>query len=119
MLWHIARTARFVKEKYPETQVLAWHDMLASAMESDIEDYKLTELLQPVLWNYAEDLDIYLPRSTWMILRNFRNVWGSSAWKGADGPARYSTNANHYLKNHESWIKQFTMVYKDFEVVEV
>lgn len=118
MLWHIARTARFVKEKYPETQVLAWHDMLASAMESDIEDYKLTELLQPVLWNYAEDLDIYLPRSTWMILRNFRNVWGSSAWKGADGPARYSTNANHYLKNHESWIKQFTMVYKDFEVVE-
>ncbi|PIC42660.1 hypothetical protein B9Z55_009665 [Caenorhabditis nigoni] len=118
MLWHIARTARFVKEKYAETQVLAWHDMMASAMESDIEDYKLTELVQPVLWNYAEDLDIYLPRSTWMLLRNFGSVWGSSAWKGADGPARYSTNANHYVKNHESWIKQFTMVYKDFNVVE-
>ncbi|CAL2036506.1 unnamed protein product [Caenorhabditis brenneri] len=118
MLWHIARTSRFVKEKYPETQILAWHDMMASAMETDIEDYKLTELLQPVLWNYAEDLDVYLPRSTWMILRSFGSVWGSSAWKGADGPARYSTNANHYLKNHESWVKQFSMVYKDFNVIE-
>uniref|UniRef100_A0A1I7TM51 beta-N-acetylhexosaminidase n=1 Tax=Caenorhabditis tropicalis TaxID=1561998 RepID=A0A1I7TM51_9PELO len=118
MLWHISRTARFVKEKYPDTQVLAWHDMLASAMETDIAEYKLTELLQPVLWNYAEDLDIYLPRSTWMILKSFGSVWGSSAWKGADGPARYATNANHYVKNHESWVKQLSMVYKDFNVVE-
>lgn len=118
MLWHIARTAKFVKETYSGTQVLAWHDMLISAMESDIEDYKLTDLIQPVLWSYAEDLDIYLPRSTWMMLRNFGSVWGSSAWKGADGPARYSTNANHYVKNHESWIKQYTMVYQDFNVFE-
>ncbi|CAI2349761.1 unnamed protein product [Caenorhabditis sp. 36 PRJEB53466] len=118
MLWHMSRTAQLVKDNYPETQVLAWHDMIVSASETDIEDYKLAELVQPVLWNYAEDLDMYLPRSTWMLLRNFGSVWGSSAWKGADGPARYSTHAAHYVKNHESWIKQFSMVYKDFDVVE-
>lgn len=87
-------------------------------METDVDDYGLYDLVQPVLWNYAEDLDMYLPRSTWMILKNFRRVWGSSAWKGADGPARFATHAAHYVKNHESWIKQLTMVYKDFEVVE-
>uniref|UniRef100_A0A8R1I3I3 beta-N-acetylhexosaminidase n=1 Tax=Caenorhabditis japonica TaxID=281687 RepID=A0A8R1I3I3_CAEJA len=118
MLWHIARTAEFVKTKYADAEILAWHDMMASAMESDIEEYRLTELVTPVLWNYAEDLDMYLPRSTWMLLKSFGKVWGSSAWKGADGPARYSTHSMHYVRNHESWIKQFAMVYRDFEVVE-
>ncbi|CAI5446235.1 unnamed protein product [Caenorhabditis angaria] len=118
MLWHIARTAKYVKNTFENVEVLAWHDMLVNGMENDIRDYKLTELIQPVLWNYAEDLDMYLPRTTWMLLRSFKRVWGSSAWKGADGPARYSTHSEHYIKNHESWINQFSMVYQDFEAIE-
>ena len=179
----------FVNSKI-QTTVLAWHDMFAHVLESDLLYYNLTTLLQPVLWSYAEDLDLYLPRSTWASLQvgkniipifthpkfiqfarffsswNFKyrylkilfslklksikttqskfcichiidsnqlhfyklqfclfqpfgHVWGSSAWKGADGPAKFSSNPFHYIRNHESWTNQFTAVYEDFEVVEV
>ncbi|PAV73431.1 hypothetical protein WR25_04662 isoform A [Diploscapter pachys] len=117
MLWHMARTAKFIKQTY-NTTVLAWHDMFAHVLESDLLHYNLTTLLQPVLWSYAEDLDLYLPRSTWASLQPFGHVWGSSAWKGADGPAKFNSNPFHYIRNHESWTNQFTAIYEDFEVVE-
>ncbi|CAD6190379.1 unnamed protein product [Caenorhabditis auriculariae] len=118
MIWHIARTASYIKEKHPDVNVMAWHDMMVNGMESDLVEYGLTKLIQPVVWNYAEDLDVYLPRSTWMTLRPFGRVWASSAWKGADGPARYCTNSMHYVRNHESWINQLTSVYQQFDYVE-
>ncbi|GMR44220.1 hypothetical protein PMAYCL1PPCAC_14415, partial [Pristionchus mayeri] len=47
----------------------------------------------------------------------FPRVWGSSAWKGADGPHRFHSNPLHYIRNHESWVGQFSRVWKDFEYV--
>ncbi|CAI4227965.1 unnamed protein product [Auanema sp. JU1783] len=116
-LWHISRTASHIKETH-NTTVLAWHDMFAQAFEADIMRYNLTNLLEPVLWSYAEDLDMYLPYSTWNSLKPFNKVWGSSAWKGADGPARYNSNPIHYIKNHQSWTTQFTRVYKEFSSIQ-
>ncbi|CAB3402375.1 unnamed protein product [Caenorhabditis bovis] len=118
MLWHMSRTANFIKKNYNDVTVLAWHDMLVNAMEPDLDEYGVVNLIQPVLWNYAEDLDLYLPRSTWSVLKNFGNIWASSAWKGADGPARYATHSEHYIKNHESWVTQLNTFYKDFEAIE-
>ena len=88
-------------------------------MEDDLVSYKLPSLLQPVLWSYAEDLDMYLPISTWWALKPFRHIWGASVYKGADGPQQHASNPLHYIRNHESWVKQFDRVYKDFEKVEV
>lgn len=53
------------------------------------------------------------------LFQPFGHVWGSSAWKGADGPAKFNSNPFHYIRNHESWTNQFTAIYEDFEVVEV
>lgn len=63
----------FVNSKI-QTTVLAWHDMFAHVLESDLLYYNLTTLLQPVLWSYAEDLDLYLPRSTWASLQVGKNI---------------------------------------------
>lgn len=52
-----------------QTTVLAWHDMFGHAMEFDLAAYHMTEVLEPVLWSYAEDLDLYLPKSTWLSLK--------------------------------------------------
>lgn len=38
--------------------------MFANMPEDDLKYYQLTTLLQPVLWSYAEDLDMYLPITT-------------------------------------------------------
>uniref|UniRef100_A0A0K0F8M9 beta-N-acetylhexosaminidase n=1 Tax=Strongyloides venezuelensis TaxID=75913 RepID=A0A0K0F8M9_STRVS len=114
MLWHIKRVAEYVKSKF-DVSVLIWHDMLIQVPEEFLKQFKLTELVEPVLWSYAENLDYYLPFQTWLALKPFKKVWGASAYKGADGPQRYTTNAEHYIKNHESWIKQMTNVYKHFD----
>ncbi|KHJ84683.1 hypothetical protein OESDEN_15600 [Oesophagostomum dentatum] len=117
MLWHISRTARYIKTTY-STTVLAWHDMFGHAMDFDLAAYHMTEVLEPVLWSYAEDLDLYLPKSTWLSLKPFRRVWASSAWKGADGPARFNSNPIHYIRNHEAWIEQLTRNYNEFDVLQ-
>uniref|UniRef100_A0A0K0EKQ9 Beta-N-acetylhexosaminidase n=1 Tax=Strongyloides stercoralis TaxID=6248 RepID=A0A0K0EKQ9_STRER len=114
MLWHIKRVAEYVKSQY-NVSVLIWHDMLVQVPEDYLIQFKLTELVEPVLWSYAENLDYYLPFQTWLALKPFKKVWGASAFKGADGPQRYTTNAQHYIRNHESWIKQMTNVYRHFD----
>ncbi|XGW17657.1 hypothetical protein V3C99_002335 [Haemonchus contortus] len=117
MLWHISRVAKYIKDKY-STTVLAWHDMFGHAMEFDLTAYHMTEVLEPVLWSYAEDLDLYLPKTTWLSLKPFRRVWGSSAWKGADGPARFNSNPVHYIRNHEAWVEQLSRNYHEFDVLQ-
>ncbi|VDL65804.1 unnamed protein product [Nippostrongylus brasiliensis] len=117
MLWHISRVAKYIKEKHTTT-VLAWHDMFGHAMEFDLAAYHMTEVLEPVLWSYAEDLDLYLPKTTWLSLKSFRRVWGSSAWKGADGPARFNSNPVHYIRNHEAWVEQLSRNYNEFETLQ-
>jgi len=114
MLWHISRTAEYIKNTHDVT-VLAWHDMFAHVMEHDLISYKMTQVLEPVLWSYAEDLEQYLPFTNWISLKPFKRVWGSSAFKGADGPMRYHSNPMHYIRNHESWIVQMTRAYKEFD----
>ena len=117
ILWHISRTASFVKDKF-SVNVLAWHDHLVQMPERELLEYNLPETLEPVLWSYAEDLDTYLPFSNWISLKPFKNVWGSSAFKGADGPMRFNSNPGHYIRNHESWIEQMTRVYKEFDLFQ-
>ncbi|KAK0417034.1 hypothetical protein QR680_012796 [Steinernema hermaphroditum] len=117
MLWHMARTADYIRKQHNVT-VLAWHDMFGHVMEEDLKFYNMTEVLEPVLWSYAEDLEQYLPYSSWFALKPFKNVWGSSAFKGADGPSRFHSNPIHYIRNHESWVVQMNRVYKEFDVFQ-
>ncbi|KAI1732527.1 glycosyl hydrolase family 20, catalytic domain-containing protein [Ditylenchus destructor] len=114
MLWHISRMANYIKQKYKVT-VLAWHDMFVHVMEEELFLYNMTKLLEPVLWSYAEDLEQYLPHTDWLALKPFKNVWGSSTYKGADGPMRFNSNPIHYIRNHESWTVQMTRVYREFD----
>lgn len=88
-------------------------------MEDDLHAYDLTNVLEPVLWSYAEDLEQYLPFQTWMALKPFKRVWGSSAFKGADGPMRFNSNPIHYIRNHESWVTQMSRVYNEFDYFQV
>uniref|UniRef100_A0AC35TNN1 Beta-N-acetylhexosaminidase n=1 Tax=Rhabditophanes sp. KR3021 TaxID=114890 RepID=A0AC35TNN1_9BILA len=114
MLWHIARTADYVKFRYG-VSVHAWHDMLVQVPPEYLYKFKLDQLIEPIIWSYAEDLEQYLPYQTWLSLKPFKKVWGASAIKGADGPRRYHTNAAHYVKNHISWTKQMTIAYPMFD----
>lgn len=43
--------------------------MLVEVAEEDIRMYKLPDLIEPVLWSYAEDLSQYLSPGTWFALK--------------------------------------------------
>ncbi|CAD5221100.1 unnamed protein product [Bursaphelenchus xylophilus] len=115
MLWHMSRVAKYIKETH-KVDVLAWHDMFAHIIEEDLRTYEMTTLVEPMLWSYAEDLDYFLPFSTWLSLKPFGKAWAASAFKGADGPGRYISNPMHYVKNHESWVKQFDRAKNELKI---
>lgn len=52
--------------------MLAWHDMLERVSEEDLINYNAVNLLEPVLWSYAEDLEQYLSPFTWSALKPFK-----------------------------------------------
>lgn len=65
------RTASYVRNKYNVT-VLAWHDMLTEMTLEDLRSSKVIDVLEPVIWSYAEDLDTYLSPTVWDVLKPFR-----------------------------------------------
>lgn len=46
--------------------------MLEGIDQNDIIDFNAQNILEPVLWSYAENLDSYLQSSTWMALKIFK-----------------------------------------------
>ncbi|KHJ46808.1 glycosyl hydrolase family 20, catalytic domain protein [Trichuris suis] len=114
LLRHIVNVSKHVKTKYGKN-VLMWHDMIANIDASLAEKYDLKNLVEPVLWNYAEDLEAFLPMGIWETFSAMvPYMWGSSAFKGADSPTRYHSNVKHYLENHISWIKQMSTASEKF-----
>ncbi|XP_003377209.1 hexosaminidase domain-containing protein [Trichinella spiralis] len=113
ILEHIANLSIYIRSEFNK-RVLVWHDMLNVMEEKSLEKWSLGDLVEPVVWAYAENLEEYLPLELWKRFeRIFRHVWGASAFKGADGPSRYYSNVNHYLMNHLSWQKQMNTLVKE------
>ncbi|VDO38597.1 unnamed protein product, partial [Brugia timori] len=149
LLRHIARISKFVKAQVPnkKVNVLIWHDMLVNLQAQNVLKhgyiffiwyidslitFSLSNLVEPVVWNYMENLDDQLLPDFWQRLSSmFSYVWGASAYKvefwkmqsfllfililGADGPDQYASNVQHYLNNHISWLKQMNEHHSKFK----
>lgn len=89
--------------------------MLNNVDPTMMKEMKLGELVEPVVWAYAENLNEYLMPDMWnRFAQVFPYIWGASAYKGADGPSRFWSNIPHYLQNHVSWTQQMNQYYKLF-----
>ncbi|VIO87323.1 conserved hypothetical protein [Brugia malayi] len=125
LLRHIARISKFVKAQVPnkKVNVLIWHDMLVNLQAQNVLKHGLSNLVEPVVWNYMENLDDQLLPDFWQRLSSmFSYVWGASAYKvefwkmqSADGPDQYASNVQHYLNNHISWLKQMNEHHSKFK----
>ncbi|OZC07308.1 hypothetical protein X798_05674 [Onchocerca flexuosa] len=125
LLKHIARIAKFVKAQIPKKKVnvLIWHDMLVNSQAQNVLKHGLSKLVEPVVWNYMENLDDQLLPDFWQRLSSmFSYAWGASAYKvefsqvqSADGPDQYASNVQHYLNNHISWLKQMNEHHSKFK----
>ncbi|CAD6187494.1 unnamed protein product [Caenorhabditis auriculariae] len=104
---HLQNVAYNITRGYPGVKVLMWFDEFKSAPIELIKQYNLHELVAPVVWKYTANLEKDLPTEMWKNLSySFREVWGASAFKGADGANRYWNRMKPYIVNNKEWFIQ-------------
>uniref|UniRef100_A0A9J2PWA9 beta-N-acetylhexosaminidase n=1 Tax=Ascaris lumbricoides TaxID=6252 RepID=A0A9J2PWA9_ASCLU len=111
-LAHIARTARFAREKLHFEEVLAWNDMFGAISDKLMLKYELGTLITPVIWGYAVDVTRpgYFPDGMFeRYSKVFDKLMFASAFKGANGIAEIYANVNRYFANQQSYVKLYEM----------
>ncbi|XP_034234108.1 hexosaminidase D-like, partial [Thrips palmi] len=112
-LGHVARVARYVRSKYsyrghPVTPII-WHDMLQHLAPQSMDEYHLGDLVEPMIWVYAEDVYRFVPTIIWDKFASvFPRAWTASAFKGAFGETMYIPNIKRHLENNLKWLEVMT-----------
>uniref|UniRef100_A0A8R1TZF7 beta-N-acetylhexosaminidase n=1 Tax=Onchocerca volvulus TaxID=6282 RepID=A0A8R1TZF7_ONCVO len=101
---HLAKVSNYVKTLIPNVRVLAWHDMIKSFESKLIDQYRLDQLLEIVVWDYSETLQQQNDFTWHSLAAKFPVVWGSSAYKGANEPSSEFLDLKHYFRNNKAWI---------------
>ncbi|XP_048821204.1 hexosaminidase D [Lagopus muta] len=106
-LFHIKAVASYVVSSYPTVTPIVWDDMLRGISEETLAESGVPQLVQPMIWDYAADLDV---ESKVLLIEKYRRcgfskVWFASAFKGATGVNQSLTLIGHHLKNHLQWLK--------------
>ncbi|KAF2359829.1 Glycoside hydrolase superfamily, partial [Trinorchestia longiramus] len=103
-LQHVATVAKHARSKYG-VGVLIWDDMLRHVSNAAMNDYHLGELVEPMVWVYAEDVYRFVQPSTWSKYSQvFSHAWAASAFKGAFGEQLTVPNVRRHLDNHMNWL---------------
>ncbi|MCL4162486.1 UNVERIFIED_CONTAM: hypothetical protein GTU68_025683, partial [Idotea baltica] len=103
-LEHVSQIAKYVRTTHGAIPLI-WHDMLTHVSESYMKDYNIGELVEPVVWVYAEDVYRFIQPSTWTkFAQVFPTVWGASAFKGAFGEQSTVPNVRRHMDNNLNWL---------------
>ena len=103
-LKHVATVATYVKKKYG-VKVLIWDDMLRHVSDTAMRDFRLGELVEPMVWVYAEDIYRFVQPAVWSkFSRVFSSIWAASAFKGAFGEQMVVPNVRRHLDNNMNWL---------------
>ncbi|KAK5980615.1 Hexosaminidase D [Trichostrongylus colubriformis] len=103
-LSHLKNISTYVKQLTTGATVLAWHDMLKDFDTRIIAQLELGNLIEPVIWDYSENIVTMPDASFAQIANNFPIVWASSAFKGANFPTAKYIDIRHYETNNRAWI---------------
>ncbi|XP_025976336.2 hexosaminidase D isoform X2 [Dromaius novaehollandiae] len=106
-LSHIKAVASCMASSYPTVTPIVWDDMLRGISEEALSESGVPQLVEPMIWDYAADLDV---ESKVLLIEKYRRcgfskVWFASAFKGATGVNQSLTLIGHHLKNHLQWLK--------------
>ncbi|CAH0385394.1 unnamed protein product [Bemisia tabaci] len=104
-LMHVSSVAKYVRSKYPKVTPIIWDDMLRQLSTSSLESYNIGQLVEPMVWVYAEDIYRFVPGPVWdKYATIFPTVWTASAFKGAFGETLYVPNVQRHLDNNLHWL---------------
>ena len=99
---HVSRVARLVKDVHKRKAII-WDDMLRGFMAAEMQP--LADLVEPMVWVYAEEPYKFMPTYNWDRLAEvFPTAWTSSSFKGSDGPTSLVPNIRKRLTNNLNWL---------------
>lgn len=105
-LSHVARVASFVRGRYSTVTPIIWDDMLRHLSPQSLDEFHIGELVEPMVWVYAEDVYRFVPTMVWeKFAAVFPYVWTASAFKGAFGETLYIPNVKRHLENNLRWLE--------------
>jgi len=105
-LAHVQRVATYVKNKYKNVIPIIWDDMLRHISASTLREYKLGELVEPMVWVYAEDVYRFAGVNVFeQFSQVFPSYWVASAFKGAFGETFVVPDVNRHLQNNLNWLQ--------------
>ncbi|XP_030749935.1 hexosaminidase D-like isoform X1 [Sitophilus oryzae] len=105
-LRHVQNVANIVNEKKPNLKIIIWDDMLRHISSQNLQAANLGDLVQPMVWVYAEDIYRFVQPPIWdKYAAVFKTAWTASAFKGAFGETLYIPNAKRHLENNMRWLE--------------
>uniref|UniRef100_A0A915LMN7 Beta-N-acetylhexosaminidase n=1 Tax=Meloidogyne javanica TaxID=6303 RepID=A0A915LMN7_MELJA len=107
---HITRVARIAKDEFSFERVYTWNDMFDKMSVQLMKEFKMGELLIPIVWGYIPDVTFpgYFPDGLFERLSQvFEEVLFASAFKGANGIVQQFADVGHYTSNLASYKKLY------------
>uniref|UniRef100_A0A8C3QQH5 Hexosaminidase D n=1 Tax=Cyanoderma ruficeps TaxID=181631 RepID=A0A8C3QQH5_9PASS len=106
-LSHIKAVATCLASSYPTVTPIVWDDMLRGMSEETLAESGVPQLVQPMIWDYAADIDV---EGKVQLVEKYRRcgfskVWFASAFKGATGVNQPLTLVGHHLRNQLEWLQ--------------
>lgn len=104
-LSHVSAVATRIKSRWPGLDVVIWDDMMRQIQVLDLQDFKLGDLVQPMVWVYAEDVYRFVSPQTFdKYSMVFPTAWAASAFKGAHGETLMLPPSRRHLENTLKWL---------------
>lgn len=104
-LRYIRNVANMIREKWPKLRILIWDDMLRHLSQQSMIDISLGNLVEPMVWVYAEDIYRFVQPQVWeKYAAVFKTAWTASAFKGAFGETLTVPDARRHLENNLRWL---------------
>ena len=101
---HVASVARHVRNVHGVIPIV-WDDMLRHISVTAMKEINLGELVEPMVWVYAEDIYRFVQPSIWnKFSQVFTHVWAASAFKGAFKEQLTVPNVRRHLDNNLNWL---------------
>jgi len=100
---HVTNVATYTARQYRVTPII-WDDMLRNMMPDEM--MPLADIVEPMVWVYAEDVSRFVPSYTWdRYSQVFQYFWTASAFKGAHGETLVVPPVKRHLENNINWLQ--------------
>ena len=99
---HLRIIANYIRSKNADLMLFIWHDVLQNLQFDIIQRYGLTNLINPVLWSYREDVSVegFITGPQANLFAMYKSLWGASAFKGATHEIATISDVKHYYESN-------------------